>query len=168
MSHPQNAPEGFFFLSLLYLKEEDLESIEKIFGHPSKIFIPSLTPSINYYEKEMGEGIKRIIWFYTEKISQDKILELKKLSYDIENKTSLSSKRTINIDPGFMTMDQMFLTTFKWAPFRLYHSGGIYFDLQYLFYKQKFTSTPWCYPDYASEEKLLFFGEMRKILKNFT
>src|SRR5690606_15903168 len=130
---------GLLFLSLLYTNEEDLKVVEDAFGEASEVFIPSFTPSVDYYEKEMGEGIKRCIWFYTDLISQDKIIDLKLLSYEIEKKLADADKRKVNIDPGFMTMDQMFLTTFKWAPFRLYHSSGIYFDLQYLFYKKTFT-----------------------------
>lgn len=164
MSHPGLVPQGFLFLSLLYQNEEDLERISFVTETPIK-FYPEFTPSLEYYSKEMGEGLKRVIWGIPKLISQDELVKIKLLSYEIERKLANDDRRTINIDPGFLTSDQMLLTTFKYAPFRLYHSEGVYLDLQYLFYNKKFTPTAWCYPDYQSDEKILFFESLRKKLR---
>lgn len=162
MSHPKEAPLGFYFYSIIFKNDEDLKKLSL----PDLTFYPEFTPSFDYYEKEMGEGLKRVFFFYTKNlISQDEMISLKLKAYDLEQKTGVASKRTINIDPGFMTLDQMFLTTFKWAPFRLYHSEGIYLDLQYLFMNKSYQGTAWCYPDYLDVEKIHLFNEVRKKLK---
>lgn len=165
MSHPGSAPQGFLFLSLLYQNEEDLKKIPNIKDVTPIVFYPEFTPSIDYYTKEMGEGLKRVIWAYPKLISQDELVGIKKEAYRIERELAVEGMRTLNIDPGFLTTDQVLLTTFKYAPFRLYHSEGVYLDLQYLFYNKKFAPTSWCYPDYQSDEKILFFENLRKTLR---
>lgn len=170
MSDLLQAPKGLIFASVLWnesdfdISEFEVSWIER-FGLTEK-FTPQFNPSFDYYEKEMGEGLKRIIYFSDTQFEREKIVEAKKWAVEFEKKFSFKNKRSINIDPGLLTLENMILSTGKPYSHRIYLSDGVYADLNYIYRNQTFNSLEWTYPDYAHEEKINQFNKIRKFLLN--
>lgn len=163
------APVKLFF-SLISRKEGLIElvvnKLVEIYG-----LYDMKTPSIpfdktNYYEEELGKNLLRQIVFFETLISPENIVEVKVKSVEIEKNYSENDKRMVNIDPGYVALSRVVLSTGKDYTHRIYLSKGVYGDLTYIYKRgQGFSSLPWTYPDYASNEIKSFFEKARNILK---
>ena len=149
------------FHSLLDLKEEWV----KVLG-PAFVFVPDFNPLAQYYSAEMGEAekLKRFFVISTRPYPRDKLLETKMLALEWEKNWSHSQKRSVNLDVGFLTLENFTLATTKNYSHRIYIGQNIFSDLTYHFHLGKFQTLPWTYPDYADEKKMEFFTWARIFL----
>ncbi len=74
-----------------------------------------------YYAEEMGTGLFR----------------------------RMLGRRTVNIDPGILSLERFVLATGKNFTHRIYLGQGIYADLTLIYHRGAFQTLPWTYPDYA-------------------
>lgn len=119
----------------------------------------------DYYEKEMGRGLKRKFFSFKKKVGPDNIEKVKLLTNAIEKKTSVNGKRTVNIDPGYLDLSKLVLFSTKDYSHRIYIKRGIFAEVT-LFYKdKKFNPWPWTYPDYKTGEYLSVFESIRDLYK---
>ncbi len=125
----------------------------------SKILDFSFT---QYYEKEMGSGLKKMWVGFTEPRPPVDLVEIKRETNEIEARLSRAGRRRVNLDPGYIEKAKMILASTKNFSHRIYLGKGIYGDLQYRFRQGKFTFLEWTYPDYKSEEAVAFFAALRK------
>ena len=72
----------------------------------------------NYYEKEMGSNLKKKFLIFNKEISKKDLIEIKLFITEIEKKYSQDNKRTINIDPGYLSSKELVLATFKGKDFK--------------------------------------------------
>ncbi len=120
----------------------------------------------NYYEEEMGKGLLRQWLAFRELIDQDKIVEIKLRTNEIE-KIWMDGGRKVNIDPGYVTESRLVLATTKDYSHRIYLRDGIYAEVT-LIYRRKLGFVPlqWTYPDYTTHEAIEFFNRVREELKS--
>jgi hypothetical protein len=118
-----------------------------------------------YYEKEMGWPLYRRFVSFKTLIKPEEIVQVKLLCNQTENKYSVTGKRQINIDPGYLSLERLILTTGKNYTHRIYLSMGIYADLTLVFRKGGFVSLPWTYRDYADPMVIAYFNEVRERYK---
>lgn len=119
--------------------------------------------STTYYNKEMGEGLKRKFLSFNRLVNLEDINITKILSNKLEKKFSIEGKRRINIDPGYITLSKVSLLTTKDYYHRIYLGKGIYGEVT-LYYKDKtFRPFEWTYPDYKSKDYIDFFNKVREI-----
>jgi hypothetical protein len=168
MSHLEKPSDCLFFSSVIY--HEDYFSIDKIKSilkskmGDVEVFHPGFNPSLKYYAKEMGEELKlhRLIFFNFKNLHRDQFVPLKVWADEIERQNSHNQKRTINIDIGLLSKEQMLLATGKPYSHRIYLDKGVYADLTYTFANESYQSLVWSYPDYAHQEKIMFFNWLRQ------
>ncbi|MCF8060591.1 MAG: DUF4416 family protein [Bacteriovoracaceae bacterium] len=178
MSEPYFPEKIKFFCGLIF--REDLLSLNDIYIllkdvlelDEHSLFHEEKNCSLNaYYETEMGPREKlRRVWIFSNSIDERILLLEKKKrtnSIEIEVSNSLSLKgRAINIDPGYLGLEQIVLATNKPYSHRLYYGEGIYGDLTYQYLNKSWCTLPWTYPDYTLENVLKFFELARDALKN--
>lgn len=70
-------------------------------------------------------------------------------------------RRTINIDPGYVSLTKLVLFTTKNRSHRIYIDEGIYADLELQFSNKSFRALPWTYPDYKTDAYIEFFNSVR-------
>ncbi len=118
----------------------------------------------DYYEKEFGTGLKRKFISFKKLIYPQSIAKIKIFTNKIEDKFLLKKTvRLINIDPGYLELGKLVLATTKDHKHRIYLDKGIYAEVT-LFYEDKsFKPWTWTYPDYASNEYLEIFDNIRNI-----
>ena len=122
----------------------------------------------DYYNEEMGTPIWRSYMAFDRTIPMDGIAEIKRISNRIEEEEfSGDGKRSVNIDPGYITNGKVVLATTKDNGHRVYLREGIYAEvtLRYSAGDKGFVPWEWTYGDYRREPSLRFFNELRALYK---
>ena len=144
------------------------DTLEREFG---RILLRSeafLFTESDYYNEEMGSPIWRSYLAFDRTIPMDGIAEIKRISNRIEEETfSRNGKRSVNIDPGYLTSGKVVLATTKDYGHRVYLRDGIYAEvtLRYNAGEKRFTPWEWTYRDYRKEPTLRFFNELRALYR---
>jgi len=154
-----------FFLNIIY-KDNNAFNIaeEMIKKYISEIDYFSDTfpfDKTDYYAQEMGKPLSRRFAVLTGLKNREDIIPVKISSISIESKTAESGKRRVNIDPGYLTLENVILTTGKNYTHRIYLGKGVFADLTLIFQKSSYRPLNWTYPDYASSEIITFFNSLR-------
>ncbi len=112
-----------------------------------------------YYEKEMGRELWRQYVVFEGLYPAEHLVKWKQWSNELEVRFGLNGRRgrRVNIDPGYLAPGKLVLASTKDYAHRLYLDHGIYAEITLKIEKNKFTSWPWTYPDYAG--MVLFFDE---------
>lgn len=115
----------------------------------------------DYYAGEMGDVLKRRFISFESLIPADTLPDIKLFTNAIEMEFSLEGKRSVNIDPGYISHGHLILATGKAYAHRPYLRDGIYADLTLIFAGKAFRPLPWTYPDYREEKTLNVFNMLR-------
>jgi len=123
----------------------------------------------DYYEKEFGQNLlQRIISFETMIVSE-KLPEIKRITNDLENyileNDTLTNKRNINIDPGYISLDKFILASTKNGPSRIYLHKGIYAEITLRFEFKSFVENEYTYSNYKTPEYINFLNTIRQKYK---
>lgn len=140
------------------------KNLEKLYGPID--FASNLLPfeKTSYYEKEMGQDLKRQFIAFRKLILPDKLILIKRYTNELEFKLSQSRKnRAINLDPGYLDYGKLMLATTKDHQHRLYLGKGIFGEVTLRYTNGSFTTWEWTYPDYATPEYITIFNQIRKI-----
>jgi hypothetical protein len=117
----------------------------------------------NYYEKEMGEGLKRQFFSFKRLVPPEKLVVIKLTTNALEKKLSFkNAKRTINLDPGYISLSKVVLATTKSFSHRIYIGRGIYEEITLIFQKGSFNPTIFTYPDFRTDEYIQIFNNLRQ------
>ena len=115
----------------------------------------------DYYEQEMGQSLVRKFLSFRKLVKPDGVEKIKLLTNNIERRFCRSGKRSINIDPGYLTQNKLVLLTTKNYSHRLYIKNGIFAEVTLYFKNSEFQSWPWSYPDYKTDDYKNFFKRVR-------
>jgi len=114
-----------------------------------------------YYEKEMGWPLYRRFISFLTLIMPESIADIKLTTNELEKAHLVKENREINIDPGYVTLERLVLSTGKNYSHRVYLKKGIYADLTLIFHDGTFKPLSWTYPDYAEEKVIGLFNGLR-------
>lgn len=115
----------------------------------------------NYYEQELGPGLKRQFLSFQNLVSPDKLVEIKLFTNELEQKWSEEGKRLLNIDPGYLNDSRVVLASTKDFSHRIYMGQGIYAEITLLFRHKQFEPLPWTYPDFRDPAYQQVFKALR-------
>jgi len=141
-------------------------NLSKLFG---KIDLKSDSFSFDYtdyYDKQMGPGLKRVFLSFKNLIHPEELSTIKIKTNSLENKIKTKAEmksRAVNLDPGYLTASALIMATVKDFSHRIPLSSGIYAHLELLFGKNEIRTLPWTYPDYKKPDYHSFFLDVRKI-----
>jgi hypothetical protein len=143
--------------------ESDLTAVLGAIDARSDILPWAVSP---YYQREMGGGLLRRFLSFARLCSPEELAPIKLRSQAIENGSRTgpaASRRTINIDPGYLESGKVVLASTKNASHRIYLARGIYGEATLLYQNGAFHGCPYTYPDYLWPETLAFFDSMRRV-----
>ncbi len=120
----------------------------------------------DYYNKEMGSGLKRRFVSFKNLVRLDNIAKVKVLTNRIEKRFSTAGNRAVNIDPGYVDMAKLVLLSTKDYSHRIHIGSGIFAEVTLHYKDKRFNFWPWTYPDYKSEEYASIFGIIREMYGN--
>lgn len=118
----------------------------------------------DYYRQEMGD-LSRCFAFFSPLMPREFLVDIKLATNAIEEEMSVSGRRRVNIDPGYVALEHVVLATTKGYSHRLYLGRGIFGDLTLMFHNGGYRPLEWTYPDYASEETTQMFNRWRQQYK---
>jgi hypothetical protein len=170
MSHPQRVRPALFFIALtardFSLKNQILKRLEDLLGMvvlEGPVY--EFSKFTSYYEEEMGYPLFKTILFFEILKDPEELVELKHLCYEIEKEHSQDGKRLVNLDPGYLTLSKVILSTFKDYAHRVYLGRSVFAEVEYIFKEGSFRPLPWTYPDYQEPMIISAFNQAREIYK---
>lgn len=117
----------------------------------------------NYYQLEMGQGLKRRFISFAKLIPIQDLYRIKLFTKRLEAKFSVAAKRTINIDPGYVDLAKLVLASTKDYAHRIFLRKGIFAEITLTYRQDTFSRNDWTYPDYCTKEYIDIFNRIRKI-----
>jgi hypothetical protein len=157
---------SFLIIGIMYNKTNSnilqniLTKLELEFGEihqKTKDFDFSFT---NFYEREFGCCLKKTYLCF-EAFDLGKLAEAKLFCHELEKKFNFNTKRQFNIDPGYVTKNQVVLASLKPRAHRIYLDTGVYADLQLVFENGKWKVFQWTFPDILHPKTMEFLAEVR-------
>ena len=120
----------------------------------------------DYYKKELGQALKRKFVSFKTLIPPESISKVKTITNSLEEKFAKqkngSLKRSLNLDPGYISDSKLILATTKDYFHRLYLKNGIYAEVTLAWKKGSFQPFDWTYPDYKTKEYIDILNAIRK------
>jgi len=166
MSIPKE-PDDVKLICSIFSPEKSLiekvleEDLRKRFGDLDWISPELFFDKSRYYEKEMGWPLYRRFVSFKRLIRPDSIVSIKLFTNEVEYKYSEQGKRRVNIDPGYISLEKLVLVTGKNYAHRIYLCKGIYAEVTLIYKRGSFRPLEWTYPDYAQEEIIIYFNQIR-------
>jgi len=121
-----------------------------------------------YYREEMGDNLKRKFFSFVNPVDRAELADIKIWTNKLEEKFGEKSGdfifRTINLDPGILTLANLTLASTKDFAHRIYLRDGIFAEITLIFKNKKFVALPWTYPDYTEPPVLEFLNRVRESL----
>jgi len=172
MGKPDEPKPGLFFSGLLWTNEDALraavDALTERYGSVILKTPDEAFPWADYYEPEMGEGIMRSYAFFDRLLPYDELADAKLAANSLEDEIRRSFNREgrpVNIDPGYLSLENLVLATTKPRPHRVYVGKGVYAESTLGFVNGRHEPWPWTYPDYSRSILAPFFLAARKALK---
>ncbi len=169
MSEPIIPSRARLIVSVLTARESLLKGIAQTLtaklGPIEEVIGPLAFNFTRYYDAEMGPGIRRWIWSFERLVDRGDLVSIKCLTNQIERSYTDDGKRSINLDPGLMSLGNFVLATGKDNAHRIYLGQGIFADLTLIFRARTYEALEWTYPDYASRELIGILNALRESYK---
>lgn len=117
-----------------------------------------------YYEHEMGTELRKQFLSFRALKTVAEMNQTKFLTADIEDQFRENGNRSINLDPGYLTLDKLVLYTTKNFTHRIYLNRGLFAEITLTYSRTGWRTHSWTYPDFQTPAALTFFTEMRQEL----
>ncbi len=140
------------FVAVLWREEEALAGALARLGErfgaidfegPSRPFAET-----DYYEAEMGPGLRRSLLSFETPISPGDLVEAKLTAIAIEEVLRGPAGRRANIDPGYIDLHKAVLASVKYGAMKVYLDRGIYADLVCRYSRGKLQHVEWTFQDF--------------------
>lgn len=119
----------------------------------------------DYYDREMGTGLLRQFVCFAPLVCREQLATIKLTTNALEQSLSRADgSRSLNLDPGLLSVENLVLATGKNFTHRLYLRDGIFAEVTLLFQGGRFQTLPWTYWDYAAPDVLTLLTEWRHAL----
>jgi hypothetical protein len=115
----------------------------------------------DYYRREMGPSIDRYFIAFETLVDPGRLAEIKLFTNRVEEGLSEKGRRSINLDPGLLSLGKLILASSKDNAQRIPLHSGIYGEVTLIYRHGAYRSLPWTFRDYASEEYGGIFAELR-------
>lgn len=169
MSIPRVPDPARLVISVLATGRERAEAAAPLlvrqFGPLEQVVGPFTFDFTSYYDREMGPGIQRWLWVFSNLVDRSELARIKLVTNEVESSFLVDGKRSFNLDPGLLTLENFVLATGKNRAHRIYLRDGIFADLTLVFRKESYRPLPWTYPDYSDSELILMLNELRESYK---
>ncbi|TFG92841.1 MAG: DUF4416 family protein [Syntrophobacterales bacterium] len=166
MSRP-TLPEPVKIISSVFSGNTDIlnKAIAVLPERLGKIdYVSALLPFAytDYYARESGSYLTRRFISFETLVPPDTLPDIKLFTNRVEEKFLKDGNRLVNIDPGYLSLAHLILATGKAYTHRPYIREGIYADLTLIFVDHTFRRVEWSYPDYADEDTIVMFNNIRE------
>lgn len=147
-----------FIYSSIDALADSLKKVEKQFG-PVEFETLDFEPADKLrYAEEMGRSIQRRFFSFARPADRDSLVALKKTTLRIEpefaDQVGDHLFRSVNIDPGILSSDNLLIASSRAANHRTYLADGIYADMQLVWSRGQYVRLPWTDEDFCHDETI--------------
>ncbi|MEW6586149.1 MAG: DUF4416 family protein [Nitrospirota bacterium] len=165
------SPEpALLFVGTLYSRpgifEQARDLLERNFS--SILFVSSSMPwdYSSYYRDELGWPIFRRFIFFKDIVDPGALADVKLKTNSLEETLSVEGKRSINLDPGYLTLSRIVLASTKNYSHRIYLGKGIYGEVTLVYRENTYQPHLFTYRDYRDKSHIDVFMAARSKLKS--
>ena len=155
-----------FFVGLIYREEAQAglarAGMSAVLGEAGLRSPAVPFTATDYYQGEMGAPLLRRFVAFREWQPPELLPEVKVAAMGVEARLAAGSRRTVNIDPGYLSAANVVIATAKNHYHRVPLRDGVYAHLEYVLKDGRLQFLPWTYPDFKSEPYLDFFNRLRE------
>lgn len=166
MAEPSIPPKAKLFIGILSGDEglvyKGIEKMGDRFGTIDMRTLPVRFSHTEYY-RSMGPILFKTLLSFERLIRREDIVDIKLWTNRLEKSLSGKGERRINIDPGYLTLSNVYLASCKEYFHRSYLTKGVYLENEYKYIDRRYRPWEWTYPDYLKKEYLEFFHNVRNI-----
>ena len=106
----------------------------------------------HYYDEELGVPIFRILYSIEDLVNPAELARFKHMSNSLEEQTARpDGRRTVNLDPGLLSLSRLILATTKSSAHRIPIGTNLHAEITLLFQHGGYRSLEWTYPDFRSD-----------------
>lgn len=116
----------------------------------------------DYYKKEMGSLLLKRFISFKRLIKREKLAEIRLKTAEIERRFAKKGKRKINIDPGYVTKNAVFMASVKERAHKVYIGKGVFVDMNLILKRKGAFFFHWTFPDYKIASNQEFFHRVRE------
>ena len=122
----------------------------------------------DYYEPTMGPGLKKCFWAFADLADPEGLADWKtatnewELQYNQQDDSDVP--RSLNLDPGYLTLAKLVLASTKDHAHRIYLRDGMYAEVTLHYQRKAWQSHEWTFPDYQRADYQQFFDQCRGTL----
>ncbi|MCU0236867.1 MAG: DUF4416 family protein [Acidobacteria bacterium] len=113
-----------------------------------------------YYREEMGEPIFRRFVSFRGLLDPQRLPEYKLAAMQLEEQLAVGGRRTVNVDPGYLSDANVIIATAKNQFHRVPLRDGIYAHMEYTLKDGRINLLPWTYPDFKTGAYVDFFTHL--------
>jgi len=169
MARIQKPPPGRLVISIIYSSfdalADALSALERRFGRVEYETIEIPCAKAEFYKEEMGDNLHRRLFCFERLIPRDSLVEVKRICHRIEplfaDQAGDYIFRTVNIDPGILTPDNLVMASHREYNHRIYLKEGVYAETVLIYAKGRFVRLPWTCTDFCYKEAIDFFLRVR-------
>ncbi len=134
---------------------------ESIIMSPRRAFVET-----DYYNGEMGDGLKKQIIAFRQLKPVNVLPKLKLLSNQLEETVAQEKAwpmaRPINLDPGYIDVSKVVLASTKPQGHRFYLDDGIFGEMTLIYRNGDWQTLDWTYPDFRLPEVRAHLKKLRQ------
>jgi hypothetical protein len=170
MARIQKPPPARLILSIVYSSldalADALKVVEKRFGRVQFETMEIPCSDAALYREEMGAPLLRRLFSFERLVSRDALADIKNACHKIEpmfaDHVDDYIFRTVNIDPGILTPDNLVMASHREYNHRLYLKDGVFAEIALIYAGGQFKRLPWTHPDLCHREAIDFFLRVRE------
>lgn len=160
---------GRLFVSIIFSSmdalADGLRALERKFGRVQYETVEITCSDRDMYREEMGDNLQRRLFSFERLYPRDSLAEIKSICHRIEPQFADVVGdyvfRTVNIDPGIVTPDQVSTASHREFSHRLYLRDGVFAQVELIWSHGQFHRLPWTNPDFCEGEAIEFFQRVR-------
>jgi hypothetical protein len=169
MARIQKPPPGRVILSIIFASldalADALKVVEKRFGPVQYETIEIPCSDASLYGEEMGDRLSRRLFSFERLVSRDSLVEIKAACHKIEplfaDHVGDYLFRTVNIDPGIISVDNLVMASHRGYNHRIYLKDGVFAEVALVYSEERFKRLPWTHPDFCHDDAIDFFLRVR-------
>jgi len=152
LAKPQIADPVKLFAAVLWARldalQEALGMLAPPFGEIDFAGEDHPFDSTDYYDSEMGTGLKRRLVSFRRLVMPDRLCAAKLDCNRIEAMLAGETGRSVNLDIGYLDHNKIVLASCKGAGQKIYLAGGIWADMVARYREGKYRPFEWTFPDF--------------------
>jgi hypothetical protein len=166
----QKPPPGRLVVSIIYSSidalADGLKALERKFGRVQFETLEIPCSEAELYREEMGKPLSRRLFSFDKLVDRSALIDIKKACHKIEpHFADIHGEytfRTINLDPGILSPDNLIMTSHREYNHRMYVGDGVYGELTLVWSRNQFVRLPWTCLDFYHDEAIDFFIRVRQ------